>query len=142
MPVLTSCGLKQPLIDAVVDHAAAIRITLDQRPQIRVETALPRFFATVADSPESPASPHTTNTSENLSPGTKRTTGRRLPHRRAIRTPRPTAQHMTSNHHGISGYLNDPFVAATIARFLHTESALCERPHEILFLSTESAVRL
>ncbi|WP_153808178.1 hypothetical protein [Nocardia sp. SYP-A9097] len=25
----------------------------------------------------------------------------------------------TSNHHGISGYLNDPFVAATIAKFLH-----------------------
>ncbi|MRH91301.1 hypothetical protein GFY24_28310 [Nocardia sp. SYP-A9097] len=57
VPVLTSRGLKQPLIDAVVDHSATIRITLDQRPQIRAETALPQFFATV-DADHGGSSPH------------------------------------------------------------------------------------
>ncbi|MGV9836620.1 caspase family protein [Nocardia niigatensis] len=49
VPVVTSRGLKTPLIETVVDHAASINIVLDQKPQIRVETVLPRFFATVGD---------------------------------------------------------------------------------------------
>lgn len=48
-PVVTSRKLKPPLIEAVAEHAARINPLLDQRPEIRVETVLPRFFGTVED---------------------------------------------------------------------------------------------
>jgi hypothetical protein len=47
VPVVTSRALRPPLIEAVIDHAAEIDPLLNQRPQIRVETNLPQFFATV-----------------------------------------------------------------------------------------------
>ncbi|MFF0532873.1 caspase family protein [Nocardia amikacinitolerans] len=53
IPVVTSRALKQPLIDAVSAWAIAIDPLLDQRPEIRVETALPQYFATVESVSES-----------------------------------------------------------------------------------------
>ncbi|WP_280335725.1 caspase family protein [Nocardia wallacei] len=53
LPVLTSRRLREPLIDVVADHAAKLDRALDQRPEIRVETVLPRFLATVSTNGES-----------------------------------------------------------------------------------------
>ncbi|MEU5762239.1 caspase family protein [Nocardia sp. NPDC047648] len=55
--VVTSRALKPPLITAVIDHAARIDPLLDQRPDIRVETALPQFLATVEKTGSLPSRP-------------------------------------------------------------------------------------
>ncbi|MGY2011971.1 caspase family protein [Nocardia gipuzkoensis] len=55
--VVTSRALKPPLITAVIDHAARIDPLLDQRPDIRVETALPQFLATVEETGSLPSRP-------------------------------------------------------------------------------------
>lgn len=55
--IITSRSLRPYLEKQVTQAAAAIRLTLHQQPQVRVETASPKYFAVVAALPSRPAQP-------------------------------------------------------------------------------------